>query len=121
VVESYASEDVLALDSLFELLAAFRRRTAYRTLLRHESMSLPDLADEVAVTERGQPLTEIAADAVLQVYLSLYHTHVPKLAAAGLVAYDQESDYVALTDAGRELESPVRDLLDAADVPESKR
>ncbi|NEU56208.1 hypothetical protein [Halorussus sp. MSC15.2] len=103
------------LDTLFELLADFRRRTAYLTLLRHDDLSLPDLADEVAVAERGEPLSKVDPDDVLRVYLSLYHTHVPKLADTGLVAYDQEDDYVALTDVGRALESPTRALCDPSD------
>jgi DNA-binding transcriptional ArsR family regulator len=102
-------------DRLFELLADFRRRQALRTLVRHDDLSLPDLADEVAVAEYDQSLPNIDPDDVLKVYLSLYHTHVPKLAAADLVAYDQDGDHVALTEAGRRLESPLRSLWDRAD------
>lgn len=105
----------VSLDAVFGLLASFRRRTAYRTLLSHGDLSLPDLADEVAVVERDQPLPEIDPDAVLKVYLSLYHTHVPKLAAAGLVEYDQDGDFVALTDDGRALESVVEDVCEAVE------
>ena len=115
-VESFEQADhSISLDSLFGLLADFRRREALVTLLTHEDISLPDLADEVAIAERGEPLTRIDADDVLHVYLSLYHTHVPKLARAGLVEYDQDDDYVALTDAGLALESPIRALCDPAD------
>lgn len=116
-IEEYEAADrPLSLDALFDLFAEFRRRTAYRTLLSHGELSLPDLADEVAIAERGDALPEIDPDTVLEVYLSLYHTHVPKLADAGLVAYDQDSDYLTLTGTGRALESPVRDLCAAADV-----
>lgn len=100
------------LDVLFELLSNARRRCALRTLLVHGDLSLPDLADEVAVAERGRPLPEIDPDVVLDVYLSLYHTHVPKLAGAGLATYDQDGDFVTATDAGRELESTVRELCE---------
>ena len=100
-------------DVLFALLSNARRRHALRRLLAHGDLSLPDLADEVAVAERGRPLPEIDPDAVLDVYLSLYHTHVPKLAGAGLATYDQDGDFVTATDAGRELESTVRELCEA--------
>ncbi|NHN59429.1 MULTISPECIES: hypothetical protein [Halorussus] len=112
-VESFeaAASDV-SIDALCELFADYRRRTAYLTLVSHDDLSLPDLADEVAVAERERPLTEIDPDDVLEIYLSLYHTHVPKLAAAGLVDYDQEADYVALTDDGLAFESPVRELCE---------
>ncbi|MFC4448073.1 DUF7344 domain-containing protein [Halorussus aquaticus] len=119
MVESIAAfesaDRPVSLDTLFELLADFRRRTAYLKLLRHDDLSLPDLADEVTVAERGEPLSNVDPDDVLRVYLSLYHTHVPKLADTGLVAYDQEDDYVALTDVGRALESSTRALCEPSD------
>ena len=118
VVEDYEAETGpdgrVSLETLFDLLSSLRRRSAYLVLLRHADLSLPDLADEVAVAEYGQPLSEVDADDVLQVYLSLYHTHVPKLADSGLVEYDQDDDYVALTETGQALESTVRALVDAA-------
>ena len=115
-VESFEAADPdVSLDALCDLFADYRRRTAYLTLVVHDDLTLPDLADEVAVAERERALPEIDPDDVLEVYLSLYHTHVPKLADAGLVDYDQEGDYVALTDAGRSLESPVRELCEPAD------
>lgn len=116
-IEEYgAANRPVSLDALFGLLADFRRRTGYLTLCSHGDLSLPDLADEVAVAERGEALPEIDPDAVLRVYLSLYHNHVPRLAGAGLVTYDQEDDYVTLTETGRALESPVRDLCAVADA-----
>ena len=118
VIEAYERdgdrENAVASDRLFDLLVAFRRRAAYRVLLRHGDISLPDLADEVAVAETGQPLPEVDADHVLRVYLSLYHTHVPKLAGSGLASYDQDGDYVTLTETGRALEPTVRRLVEAA-------
>lgn len=116
VVAEYEADDLaVSLDALFDLLSVFRRRVAYRTLLSHGDLSLPDLADEVAVTECDRPLPEIDPDDVLQIYLSLYHTHVPKLSSAGLVEYDQDGDFLALTDAGRMLESVVEDLCETVE------
>lgn len=115
-VAEYETADLpIPLDELLALLADFRRRTAYRVLLSHDELSLPDLADEVAVAEREDSLPEIDPDEVLEVYFSLYHTHVPKLADAGLVTYDQPTDHVSVTETGRALESPYRALADAAD------
>lgn len=115
-IESVESADLpISTDALLGLLANFRRRQALTTLVRHEDLSLPDLADEVAVAERDDLLSNIDPNEVLAVYLSLYHTHVPKLAAAGVVEYDQRDDYVALTGTGRALESAIRSLCDAAD------
>ena len=76
-----------------------RRRWTLRTLLAFdEPVTLPDLAEEVAIREVDRPITDIPGDRVKEIYLSLYHTHVPKLADAGLVEYEQEADLVALAD-----------------------
>lgn len=63
-----------------------------------EPVSLPDLADEVAERERGEPLSTIPGERVKDVYLSLYHRHVPALADAGVVEYDQDADLVRVPD-----------------------
>ena len=111
-VESEIDDPAVSLTALFDALGDVRRRYALTTLLTHGDLPLPDLADEVAVAEREAALSQIDPDDVLQVYLSLYHTHVPKLTDVGLVEYDQERDFVALTDTACAVESTVRALCD---------
>lgn len=77
---------------------AHRRRQAVSCLRNHESsITLADLADEVAVRENGTPLTEIAPEEVKHVYMSLYHSHVPKLEDANVVEYIQSEDLIELS------------------------
>lgn len=104
---------VVAPDTLLDVLAEGRRRRALRTLLAHEELSLPDLADEVAVEEAGEPLSELDPRAVLQVYLSLYHTHVPRLTDVDLVTYEQERDLVKMTETGTAVAPAIRKLCEA--------
>ena len=91
-------------DEVFELLGSQRRRYVVRCLTEFDgSLSLADLADEVATREHDAVITELSAETVKRIYVSLYHNHVPKLEAAGVVAYDQERDAVALDDGVDEL------------------
>jgi DNA-binding transcriptional ArsR family regulator len=92
------SIDSESLTRVFSVLANTRRRLAIRCLSRHRSVSLATLADEVAEREANVPLREIDGQTVADVYLSLYHTHVPKLEDVNLVAYDQERDWVTRRD-----------------------
>lgn len=88
-----------AANTTLESLAHHRRRYALHVLREHEEpMALADLADEVAVREHDEPLAEIDPETVKEVYISLYHVHVPKLADAEHVLYSQELDAVALAD-----------------------
>ena len=102
----------VAVDTFLDVLADDTRRRALRTLLVHEELTLADLADEVSAEQVGRPLSDIDPQTVLQTYLSLYHTHVPRLTDAGLAAYDQEHDLVAATDLGVALAPQVRTLCE---------
>ena len=87
-------------DEGFDLLANPRRRELLALVEEHHEISLPDVADEVAVSEADAPIVDVDPDEVLEVYLSLYHDHVPRLVEAELVRYDQELDLVALRTEG---------------------
>lgn len=108
--------DLLDIDDVLDLLGAERRREVLRILSNRElSLTLADLADEVAVREHRTPIDEISAEDVKRIYLALYHTHVPKLAAGGVVDYDQEQDMVSPTENFRHV-APYLEVLDRADT-----
>lgn len=54
-------------------------------------MKLTDLADEVAAWEYESPVEALDKQQRKRVYVSLYQTHVPKLAEAGLIEYDPDT------------------------------
>ncbi|MFC4436772.1 MULTISPECIES: DUF7344 domain-containing protein [Natrialbaceae] len=84
-----------AVDEAFELLADERRRLLLQVMRTYsEELTLPDAAEEVAVRENGCKVTELSAERVANVYISLYHDHMPRLVDAGLLDYDQERDLV---------------------------
>jgi hypothetical protein len=103
----------LSADDEFALLANRRRRDALGCLFEHVTVTLADLADEVAIREYDVPLPDISEDDVAEIYFSLYHCHVPKLVDAGYAQYDQEDDLVGLTEHAMEREDRIRDLIDA--------
>lgn len=99
---------------IYDVLSERRRRDVLRCLQEYnESMTLADVADEVAVRELGKRITDISAETVMEIYLSLYHSHVPKLTAAGIVEYDQERDLV--TTKNLEPVEPYLDMLEERD------
>ncbi|MXV63770.1 hypothetical protein GS429_17225 [Natronorubrum sp. JWXQ-INN-674] len=83
-------------DEAFTLLANHRRRLLLEVMRTYgEELTLPDAAEEVAVRETGRKVTELSAERVHEVYISLYHDHLPRLVDAGLLEYDQERDLVS--------------------------
>jgi len=92
-------------DALFRALAEPRRRYALSALAEHEEpLALETLANSVVAKEcecDGADASEVVERTVL---VSLYHTHAPLLATAGLVEFDHDERTVALTDLGREIQ-----------------
>ncbi|MFC6864462.1 hypothetical protein ACFQGE_13470 [Halomicroarcula sp. GCM10025817] len=102
-------------DQVFLALADERRRRTLSLLADHTELTLPDLADEVAEREHRTTLADIPPEEVCQLYLELYHRHVPQLESADLVTYSQEQDRVAVTELGQTVErtllEPVESIL----------
>lgn len=93
------ADGAVGTDALFEVLSRERRRYALYCLQRHRNpMTLANLADEVALLERGErSLADVPEEEVKSVHMDLYHSHVPKMADEGVVEYDQDGDAVRLT------------------------
>ncbi|MFB6080670.1 MAG: hypothetical protein ABEJ81_06715 [Haloferacaceae archaeon] len=101
------------LDPVFRALANRRRRIAISCLQRHHLLSLADLTELVAEEELDRNVAAISGERIRDLYLSLYHTHLPPLIDAELVRYDQEEDLVARTERTTTLLTGVRDRVDA--------
>ena len=92
-------------DELFEALTNRRRRLVL-ALLRgtDEPTSLSEVAAELAADEECDGPAE-------RVEITLYHRHVPKLAEAGLVAFDADRRTLTLAGPAPEsVEEPGRTL-----------
>ena len=112
--------DRLSLDAIHDLLRApFRRYTLYCLYFYSNPVRLPDVAEQVVEWEHGMPGEELL-DERLYAYNDLYHSHVPKLADANVVAYSQSEDMVELAHNAAQLrpylEQAAETDLDANDV-----
>lgn len=88
----------LSNDVLFDVLSHERRRFALYCLERYQTpISLADLADEVARLEYdAETLLQVSGEDVKEIYLDLYHSHIPRMEEANLLEYSQENDTVCL-------------------------
>lgn len=84
-------------STVLSLFSHRRRRYALRGLrMQKNPMELADLAEEVAIREHKRSISDIAAEEIHHIHLTLYHTHIPKLIDEQFVRYDHEQDSVAL-------------------------
>ncbi|WP_225334281.1 DUF7344 domain-containing protein [Halomicrobium urmianum] len=109
------------LDDVYRALVDERRRIVLSVLREHHTVPLPDLAEFVAESEFDEDVAAIPGEDVRDVYMSLYHTHVPLLEAAELVRYEQSDDVVAWTERASERLSTARDRVDALLAEEYSR
>jgi len=80
------------------VLADERRRCLLRCLLAADGpVGSADLARDVVARERNADARDVSADAVERCYVRLHHIHLPKLADAGYLRYDEDRTTVATT------------------------
>ena len=85
-------------DDVFAVLADPVRRTIVSTLRGNDSTSLGHVARAVEEADRewGDSRASGGTDGI---EIDLHHRHLPKLAAAGVIAYDRRTGEVETTDA----------------------
>ena len=92
-----SSERELTEDLIFDILSSSRRRYVLYCLQEVDGpMEVTDLAEQIAAWENDTEISELSPQERKRVYVSLYQTHVPKLANAGVVEYDEDAGTVTL-------------------------
>ncbi|SIS00519.1 DUF7344 domain-containing protein [Natronorubrum thiooxidans] len=98
VAESDADQR-LSKDVIFELLKNRRRREVLAYLLEaEETVTLGELAEQIAAWENDTDVAALSSDQRKRVYVALYQTHLPKMDDAGIVEYDQDRGLISLAD-----------------------
>lgn len=91
-------------DEAFDILSNRRRRYAlYYLSSEGDGITLQSLAREIAAWENEVPPESLSKKQEKRVYVSLYQTHIPKLASAGIVEYDDETGVITLRDRARDV------------------
>lgn len=70
-----------------------------------DTATMNDLAEQVAAWENDAGIPELTSQQRKRVYVSLYQTHLPKLADTGLVDYEVDDGVVTLTDRATEVDA----------------
>ena len=86
--------DILDIETVYEALGHSRRRYLCYTLLEDTEWSLTDLATKIAAWENDVPEHAVTEDQREEVYVSLYHAHVPKLVDEGVITFDDVTETI---------------------------
>ncbi|WP_158058686.1 DUF7344 domain-containing protein [Halorussus halophilus] len=87
-------ESVLELDHVFEALAHPRRRYLLYTLQEDTNWSLSELATKLAGWENDVPEESVGQEEQSRLYVSLYHSHVPKLVDDRVLRFDSDEETI---------------------------
>lgn len=120
-VSDNSTERVLELDEVFTALDHSRRRYLLYTLVNDRSEeTLSELATNIVAWEQDKPIEEVTNEERRRVHVSLYHSHIPKLADLNILEYREGEDIIVrarnteqvkgvLDGAGAELDSRQED------------
>ena len=98
-VSDSEADEGLSKDVIFELLKNRRRREVLAYLLEaEETVTLGELAEQIAAWENDTDVNALSSDQRKRVYVALYQTHLPKMDDAGIVEYDQDRGLISLAD-----------------------
>lgn len=86
----------LAEDEFYRALASSHRRRLLSYLLEHEESTVAELASVLSGWEATVTGTMYTSGDRSAIGLRLRHSHLPRLAESGLIAYDSDSDDVRL-------------------------
>ncbi|ESP90133.1 DUF7344 domain-containing protein [Candidatus Halobonum tyrrellensis] len=95
ITDCEIAEEVLADETVFESLSHPHRRYICYALAKNPEWSLVDLATELTALENDVAPETVTDPEKEQMYIELYHSHVPKLVDLGVVAFDEVSERVS--------------------------
>lgn len=99
-----SEQEELSEDVVFDIMSNRRRRFVLRYLHQNGSPAqLTDIATELAAVESGTSPEQVDKRARKRAYVSLYQTHVPRLAEEGIVRYDEEAGEISLRDPAQKM------------------
>lgn len=102
---STSDAEPLTPDGVFELLSNHRRRMVLYYLRQcGGSVGMKELAGQIAAMENDVPVSELTSQQRKRVYVSLYQTHLPKMADMNTIEYDKEEGVVRLTERTDEID-----------------
>lgn len=95
----------LSPDLAFDILSNRRRRMVLNYLRTNGSeATVKELAREIAAAEAGVDTESLTRKQRKRTHVSIYQSHLPRLAEAGIVEYDEEAGEVRLANRAVELE-----------------
>lgn len=97
-VSADSNNALLSKDEIFHLLQNSRRRHVLQYLITTNCPAqISDIAEQIAAWEYEVPVEDITSKQRQRIYISLYQSHLSKLAEFDLITYDRNSGRIEST------------------------
>ena len=107
-------ERTIDFDTVLDLCRDKKRRIVLAVLDDEQrSLTVNDLRNAVIKHNHHAPITETSTEVRSQIQLELYHVHIPKLEATGVIEYDEARQLVKPTPQFDELQPHLSMIIDA--------
>lgn len=100
-------------DELFDVLSHPHRRFILHALqTTNVAVPVDELTTELVAWEARRPVADRSGDGRDGIRISLLHSHLPKMARAGLIRYDETQQTVTLADRTDEVRAHLHPMAD---------
>jgi hypothetical protein len=108
------SEESIAFDSVLNVCQHQHRRIVLGALAeQRRSLTPADLTEAILEYNHQTQPTDASEDVVTDIRRSLYHVHLPMLAAEGFITYGSEQEFVEPTEQLHQVKKTLSTILDA--------
>lgn len=111
---SDADDWPVPLDQIFDILSNHRRRAVLQILTETARIERGDLAEQIAARENDTPVHLFSSEEHQRVEVKLYQVHLPKLADADAITYDESRGIIEPGPAFRSFANHLPDDPEAA-------
>ena len=106
--------DSIPFDTVLDVCRDRHRRIVLAVLAGEQrGLTVNDLTKAIAKQNHHVRVTEMSAERLPELQLSLHHVHLPKIEAAGLIDYDQERGLVEPTEQFEQAQPQLSALIEA--------
>lgn len=108
------------MEAACSLLAEPARRVLLYELAEHRDASIEDLVTQICAW-KFDGRTDVDDDTRQQIYITLVHNHLPRLADYGIVQYDLRSGDVVLADGFDDIKPLLEQFKQTEEEPELRQ
>ncbi|MDQ2049804.1 hypothetical protein RBH26_04845 [Natronolimnohabitans sp. A-GB9] len=109
------------MEAACSLLAESQRRYLLYQLAERGGGNVEDLVTEIAAWERDVRPDQVDKEIRQQIYVSLVHNHLPRLADYGIIDYDLRSGDIVLDDGFEDIKPLLEQFRQTEEDPELRQ